>query len=258
MIEIHENGLNMIFDIGTDGELYLLHFGENEFDKGLVTDKDIHVYRALELQTTGHARKYHHAMKNIGTDCGGTLCYISHKDYFNAAGRKLEFSLSNGSVTVLVHYQFFNGVKTVRCWADVTNIADEPAGLEYISLFSLGGLDKEGGAPLNDRMELRICINTWAGELSWRKFTLEEMGYSRIRDMQLRPIELSSSGAWSANGYLPMGYIRNSDTNHGILWQIENNGAWQWEIGDLADRLYLKLSGPNENNQGFWKSLKKG
>ena len=47
MIEIHENGLNMVFDTGEDAELYLLHFGENEFDKSLITDKDIHVHRAL-------------------------------------------------------------------------------------------------------------------------------------------------------------------------------------------------------------------
>lgn len=258
MIEIHENGLNMIFDTDGDGELYLLHFGENEFDKSLITDKDIHVYRALEVQTTGNARKYHHAMKNIGTDCGGTLRYISHKDYRNCGGRKLEFILSNDSISAALHYQFFDGIKAVQCWTEVTNLADEPAGLEYISLFSLGGLDKEGETPLNDRMELRVCVNTWAGELSWRKYTLEELGYSRIRDMQLRTIELSSNGAWSTNGYLPMGYIRNRDADHGVLWQIENNGAWQWEIGDLADRLYLKLSGPNEVCHHFWKSLKKG
>lgn len=257
MIHIKENGLNIVFDIGAGGELYLLHFGEHEFDESLVGE-DRRAYRAIELQLTGYERTIHHAFKNIGTSCGGTLCYKNHRDYLNDNGRKLEFALSNGVVETVLHYQFFNGVKAVRCWADITNLSDEPAGLEYVSLFALCGLDKEGTTPINERMEVRYCVNTWAGELQWRTNTLEELGYSRIRDMQLRTIELSSVGSFSTNDYLPMGYIENKDINHALLWQIENNGGWHWEIGDLADRLYIRLSGPNEVQHQFWKKLKKG
>ncbi len=39
-----------------------------------------------------------------------------------------------------------------------------------------------------------------------------------------------------------------------MLWQIENNGSWQWEISDSADMLYLKLSGPNEQENAWYKS----
>ena len=257
MININENGLKLIFDIGEDGELYLLHFGENEFLESLVGE-DRRAYRAIELQTTGYERTIHHAFKNIGTTCGGTLAYKNHKDYRNEKGRKLEFELSNGVLKVILHYQMYDGIKAVCSWSDITNLCDEPQGLEYVSLFALCGLNKEGDTPVNEQIEVRYCVNTWAGELSWRTNTLEELGYSKIRDMQLRTVEFSSVGSWSTNGYLPMGYIKNKDSNHALLWQIENNGGWHWEIGDLSDRLYLRLGGPDEVNHHFWKNLKKG
>lgn len=53
-----------------------------------------------------------------------------------------------------------------------------------------------------------------------------------------------------------MGCVVNTETENSLMWQIENNGSWQWEISDIADKLYLKISGQNENENHCWKNLK--
>lgn len=51
-----------------------------------------------------------------------------------------------------------------------------------------------------------------------------------------------------------MGIIEN--TNESIFWQIEHNGSWNFEISDIKNVNYLKLSGPSEQENGWWKNLK--
>lgn len=53
-----------------------------------------------------------------------------------------------------------------------------------------------------------------------------------------------------------MGALENTDTRNTLLWQIENNGAWHWEISDIADMMYLKLGGPNEQENHWYKKIK--
>ena len=52
-----------------------------------------------------------------------------------------------------------------------------------------------------------------------------------------------------------MGAVENTERNAVYLWQIENNGSWQWEIGDKSEMLYLKLSGPEAQENSWYKEL---
>lgn len=256
MTEIRENGLILVFDTDANGELYLLHFGTNEFDNSLIAKDDYHAYRAVEIQLTGESHKYHRGHKNAGTICGEPLKVIKTSDSKNAKGRIVEFILQNDKIQAVLHYQFFDGISAVRSWTDITNISNGSIGLEYVSSFSLCGIDKEGENSVNDKLDIMIPFNTWSGELAWQSFKPEQLGYNRIRNMQLSRILVGCKGEYSTNGYLPMGYLHNSDTDTALMWQVENHGPWEWEISDLADSLYLKISGPNESSHQFWKNLK--
>ena len=55
-----------------------------------------------------------------------------------------------------------------------------------------------------------------------------------------------------------MGVIENVEANNAIMWQIENNGSWTWVISDISDTLYLKVSGPTDNENHWYKELKPG
>lgn len=53
-----------------------------------------------------------------------------------------------------------------------------------------------------------------------------------------------------------MGAVKGDNST--IMWQIENNGSWHWEISDILDMLYLKISGPTDQENGWYKELKFG
>ena len=49
-----------------------------------------------------------------------------------------------------------------------------------------------------------------------------------------------------------MGCLINEKDKSSLMWQIESNTGWNWEIGDLKDVLYLRLSGPSEQENHWW------
>ncbi len=73
-----------------------------------------------------------------------------------------------------------------------------------------------------------------------------------------KTIGIGNTGNWSTKEYIPMGYLCNTETNSSLFWQIEHNGSWYWEISDQDGHVYLKLSGPNEHHNHWWKNLKPG
>src|SRR5690606_2109452 len=57
---------------------------------------------------------------------------------------------------------------------------------------------------------------------------------------------------------LPMGMLSARDGSRTLLWQIENNGGWRWEIGDWAGDLYLIATGPNDQAHQWTRRLAPG
>ena len=43
-----------------------------------------------------------------------------------------------------------------------------------------------------------------------------------------------------------------------VLWQIESNGSWNWEISTIAGRLYLLLNGPSAGENDWSVTLRPG
>jgi alpha-galactosidase len=59
-------------------------------------------------------------------------------------------------------------------------------------------------------------------------------------------------GSWSSVDFLPMGGVENVLAGVTWVWQIEHNGGWHWEVGDVGSELYLAVSGPN-NQEHHWR-----
>jgi alpha-galactosidase len=57
-------------------------------------------------------------------------------------------------------------------------------------------------------------------------------------------VRLSNAGSQPTIEYLPMGTLEIAERS--AAWQIEQNGAWQWELGDHRRGLYLSLAGATE------------
>ncbi|PYI56618.1 glycoside hydrolase family 36 protein [Paenibacillus flagellatus] len=260
LIAIRESGIHLHVEITEDGDVRLRHFSpfpEDEARSG--SDATRSRRRIVELQASGEDHNDHHGAKYTGTMPAGRLVYAGHSDTRNEAGRKLEVALEDGDTLVTVHYQFYDGIAVIRAWTEVTNRGAVPLPLEYVSSFALTGIDKEGEGTWETKSRLHVPHNTWHGELQWRGCSLPELGLTMANAFSVKRLNYGSSGTWSSAGYVPMGCYENTAQATALVWQIEHNGSWHWEIGDAPDRqLYLQLSGPTEAESHWWKRLSPG
>ncbi|MBV8045037.1 glycoside hydrolase family 36 protein [Pluralibacter sp.] len=170
-------------------------------------------------------------------------------------GKKLEIVLQNETLHACWHLQHFRGLQSARIWCEVSNIATESTGLEYVSSLALFALDTP---PWEKTSLLHLPHNAWYGEAQWKSATLPTLGLDKVNRFSLNRISVENTGTWSSIGYLPCAAFEDLAAGTTLLWQIEHNGSWQWEISDFRDRLYLQVSGPNENENHWWKQLAPG
>ncbi|MBA2481024.1 MAG: alpha-galactosidase [Planctomycetes bacterium] len=212
----------------------------------------------VEVQATGQNQQDHHGSKYTGTGPGNRLRYVAHREQLSADGRHLEIEQQADGVTVVSHLVLMNGLPVVRSWTEVINRSDAAVGLEYVSSFALSGLGKDGLQPVDQRLRLHLAHNTWHGEGKWRALALSDCGLELMVAQPLNRIAFTSTGTWSTSSYLGCGALENVEVGEILLWQIEHQSSWHAEYGFQDAQLYLRLSGPTQNESHWWKELAPG
>lgn len=280
-IKILENGIHIVLGITDENLLKLLHFSHVDFaeenlckptkecKKEDVRRREQNInesYQLVQISLSGYNRPFEkHGNKHIVTAPGYLLKYVSMDDVRNDIGRKLVITQEDTEVTgtrVVTTMQFYDGTSIVRCTNKVTNIGTENQTLEYLSSFCYTGIEKEGTASSDDKINMWIPFNGWQKEMSWKKFSFGDLGMDQtqptITQRTSQTIEITNTGNWSTKKYLPMGYIENVEAHSSLFWQIEHNGSWHYEIGDQHNNFYLCVSGPTELQSQWFKILKPG
>ncbi len=242
-------GFSMVFEIPEDGIVRLVHF-----DNRPMVSADTQWsqwYHAADIHLTGENQDANHGGKHIGSSSMNSLKYISHIFVKTPSGEQLQICLKDEKTEVTLFYEFYDGIPAVRSWNCIKNISHQPIGLEYVGSFSLMAIEQD-----TPETDLRVLIphNYWTMECNWKSYTLSQLGFYRVPGCATKRIAYSNTGTWSTKEYLPMGGLQRNGSM--LLWQIENNGAWHWELSDLPCNLYLKLSGPTELENGWHKTLK--
>ena len=265
-IEIKENNLNMVYEITDENEIKLLHFSNLPFDENDINScEGTASFRPVEVLLSGLNRPgERHGTKYTYTAPGYRLKYKDMKDYRNETGRKLEILMEDKptGLEVCSNIQFYDGISVIRSWTELKNNGEEDLGVEYVSSFALRGIDKEGLLSTDEKLEVLIARNAWQKELIWNRFSMDQLGMSISQPDKVRrssqTISVGNTGNWSTKNYLPMGCLKNKETDSILFWQIEQNGSWYWEISDQDGHMYLQLSGPTEHQSHWWKNLKPG
>ena len=255
-LEFAENGLHAQFIVDDYNHLQLFNLSDvhQDIPDGVSTEMDIHA--AVEAETAGARILRNRHVFNL---CPTELCYDSHTDTRNAAGRLLTFVLKNEQLTVRQCYQFYTGTKVVRSYAEVENTGTQAAELTYVSSFCYAGFGGIHGRHPYDQLTLYIPHNSWCEELNWRSQTLRDIGLSEKDGGVNRTLFcISSRGCWSTKDYMPMGLLQDAVSGETCLWQIESNAGWQWEFGTYGRRLYFRASGPDDLNHQWRKVLQPG
>ena len=264
-IRIEENKIYMRFEINEQEQIKLMHLSLLPETGKKIPEEEKGGFRVVEVNYSGLDRpEERHGIKYIVTAPGYRLKYQSHADYRNELGRKLEIMNYDDATGCFVtsHYQFYDGIQVIRSYTEVENRGEEEQTLEYVSSFYYNGIEKEGILPRDQKMKVWIGHNSWQRELQWKSYSFDDMGLGQSQPDAIqrssKVIGVTNTGNWSTKEYLPMGYLENTETGSNLLWQIEHNGSWHWEISDVTGHFYLQLSGPTEQESHWCKILKPG
>ena len=257
LFQYNEGPLHFAYEVRENGMLASVNLSNLPYDGEMSEDikKFLH---GFEVHLSGRNAGDHHGLKHHG-GCGTwTLKYRSHREEKTEDGHLLAITLKDEDIELTQFFRFFTGVGAVRAWAEVKNISAVPVGLEYVASLSLSGVLAGGEGSTMEKLRVLIPHNTWKREANWKVHTLSALGMNNTYDhIGLNRISVTNTGTWSTKEYLPMGGLQNTETNSTLLWQIEHNGSWHWEIGETnaKEHLYLKLSGPTESENGWHKEL---
>jgi len=268
LISIEEDGIYVVFGINQNKEIKLLHFSSVPLQESDFAEPDLihEAFQLVQVNLSGYDRPYErHGNKYVVTTPGYLLKYVDLQDTITEQGRLLTIIQEDREITgtrVVTTMEFYKGTHVVRFKNKVTNIGTESQTLEYLSSFCYYGIEKEGASSSDDKMFLSYANNGWQKELSWRTQSFPELGMAQTQPTLFqrtsKTIEVYNTGNWSTKQYLPMGYLENRDAKTSLYWQIEHNGSWQYEIGDMHGQFYLCVSGPTEIQSHWWKKLEPG
>jgi alpha-galactosidase len=200
----------------------------------------------------------------MGSAVGLRLRTVAHRTWVEGGMEHLEVTARDAvsGVLVIARWSSWPDLPVVRCETEI--VAGEHAvDVRAVSSVALGGISAPRSQWWHDH-EVGFAHNTWFREMMWQRRTPAELG---LDDTGLRTWGIPSSrasftlgqrGSWSTGGHLPMGMLRSRVDRRTLLWQIEHNGAWQWELGDLGDALYLVASGPTDQNAAWTRRLQPG
>lgn len=265
-INIEEDGIYLVFGITKEDQLKFFHFSSKPMEE--LKEKQQYImegFQLVQVSFSGYNRPYEkHGNKHIVTAPGYLLKYADFKDERNETGRCLTF-VQKDEVTgakVITRMQFYTGTSTMRVFNEVINEGTEVQTLEYISSFYYLGLEKEGTESSDDKMFLTYAHHGWQKEMTFKTYSFPDLGLSQTQPTVLqrtsKTIELTNMGNWSTKEYLPMGYLENTEADTSLYWQIEHNGSWHAEIGDVNGHFYLGISGPTEVQSHWFKTLNPG
>lgn len=189
-------------------------------------------------------------------DLGGTaaLRYRSHRVAGTADGSALVLVQHHPARQARVEttWTVYGDLAVIRCESRVVNEGTQPLTIEYISSIAFSGMTDFSEPGWAETTTVSIPHNTFFGEYQWVEGSLPDHG---IYDVGFVPggehstrkrVTVSSVGTQPTTQYLPMGAVCDAARGLSWAWQIEHNGSWQWEIGDLRTAVYVTASGPTD------------
>lgn len=199
-----------------------------------------------------------------GSAVGGRLRFVDHRDWDEGGMSHLEVTSHDPSsgIRVISRWSSWPDLPVVRTWTEVA-AGDRAVELRAVSSIALGGISAPGAEWWHDH-EVAFAHNTWFREAVWQRRSPAELG---LDDAGLAAWGIPSSrasfalgqrGSWSTGGHLPMGILRAPARGRSLLWQIEHNGGWRWELGDQGGAMYLVASGPTDQSHAWMRRLAPG
>ncbi|MDR1799981.1 MAG: alpha-galactosidase [Bifidobacteriaceae bacterium] len=155
------------------------------------------------------------------------------------------------------------GGPAYRATTSLVNHGPEPVVLQAVTSLVLGGFEGLIGPPA--ATAIWAARNEWCAESRWYSTPLEGRGGLADINPELHgqagrgSWSVAGHSTWSCTGHLPLGGL--AGPGGAIVWQIEVNGPWLWEIDSQAGSggaYSLALSGPTDLDHAWAVKLAPG
>lgn len=202
----------------------------------------------VEAQISGFDKDSHLGAKMIHSSEGSSLRYVSHE---MAEGRLTIVQASDRiKATTVFTFGDYDGYSAGTTY---TNLTGETLTLEETSAFVLGGFAEVRQA---DKITLYSFLQSHHHECQPTARTLAELGFRESTPTGQYRVAGVNVGSWSTKEQLPQG-ILDIDGAY-VMFQLESNNSWYYEISDDAGDLYLYLGGRNLPFNSWQKHLRAG
>lgn len=252
-ININKNNVKIQFVIDDENNVFYSYFGRN---KNWL--KESKLSKICQIETSEEDHCGCHCFKHLQSPFADTSKYVSHLEKNNNDNYEFIITLKNKFLENEIHYIFYDNVDGFSTYSIVKNISKKAANLEYISSFYLFGFGSET-IPECKGFYLHKAYNSWHCEAQWRRTSFLDLGIFNGNDnFSMKSFKIFNTGSWSTKDYLPMCVIENENDCESLLGQVENNGSWNIEIGDLENKYYISFHGPEFTNNHFIRKLNPG
>ena len=264
--EVSTTSTKLVFEVLDDKKVALIQVGSNDLSN--VDEETKKQMTLTEVKVTGE-NIHHKGVGFVATEPGSNLQYLNHQVINMPQGKQLAVVQINRETGLKVtnYYQLYDDTEVIRSWVTLENIGEDNLGIEYVSSFALTGVDQAGDLSGNYAEDniFYVANNDWTAEAQWKANSLKDAGLDYWVDgnkeqASSKRISITNNSSWSCSEYSPNGMLVNTKTNQTAIWQIENNGAWHYELTDIGtgNLLAVRLSGPEEYDNHWWKELQSG
>ena len=205
-----------------------------------------------EVQIEGEHKDSHFGVKTVCSSEGNRLRYVSHA----IDGDRLTVRSESEKIACAVIFEGYGDTDAVRIRTEVKNRSDEAIRLEYVSSFVLTGVG--GIGPDEERLFLTRFPQGHHRECQPRRLSLYDLGLYTKGNIGQNKVSFGNVGSWSTKEALPQCLIEDEKNGAVLMFEIESNASWYYEISDYAGALYLYLGGPTETCGSWTKVLKPG
>lgn len=205
----------------------------------------------VEVQLAGENKDTHMGAKMVRSSEANRLTYKTH----TISGNTLTVVQESPNVRCETVFETYDDTNALRIKTVVTNITAKPIVLEEVSAFCIAGI---GDKNEPDNMYFTDFLQSHHAECQPRTRSFRELGlYGGVSESQKR-IAGCNIGSWSTKEMLPMGILEDKKNGSFLMFQIESNSSWYYELSDAAGKYYLYLGGPNYPFGGWFKTLQPG
>lgn len=219
-----------------------------------------------EILTSTSGRNMNHQRLTDTAD-GHRLRFTGAQDKHENGRSQLSITQRDESTGLVVEslFEASDGISVVSWTLSVRLEGDRRAHLPIESLSSLCVTVplQAAGASVDD-VEVFWADSTWAAENNWHHAPLRSQGVTDINTV-INPrvpgarFSMVSLSAWSSGEHLPDGIVQlNGERPVSLMWQIEHNGAWSWEISEGIAGLCIMAGGPNYDDHQWALDLRNG